>query len=118
MNINGLSITELKQLLAQVNQDISSIKKAERRANNIKKAAEISELALCNKIAASFTGNNNIQKPVENAKIKADIAIQKDILEYLNNGGHIICSNTSGRISSKSVRGAKSGLKLYRKFAV
>ena len=115
MDIKSLSIIELKQLLSRVNQDINSIKKAERRAANIKKMAEISEGALCNKIAANFT-NKQYPAPIQNAKIIADIAIQKDILEYLNNGGRIITTK-SNKLNSAPLKGAKAGIRLYRKFA-
>jgi uncharacterized protein (DUF4415 family) len=87
--LSNMSIIELKQLLSCVNQDIKSIK---RKENAAKKAAvnnAISELAECNIIAQRFTGKQ-YAKPVQNAKIIADIQIQKDILDYLNNGGHII----------------------------
>ena len=117
MNINGLSITELKQLLACVNQDIKSIKRAERATKKVAVNNAISELAECNIIAAKFTGKT-YNKPVQNAKIIQDIAIQRDILDYLNNGGRIICANTTGRLNSAAVKGAKAGAKLYRKFAV
>jgi hypothetical protein len=41
---------------------------------------------------------------VQNAKIIADIQIQKDILDYLNNGGRIITAKPrkSRKYSSKS----------------
>ena len=115
MDIKALSIIELKQLLSRVNQDLASIKKAERRAANIKKMAEVSEGVLCNKIAANFT-SKQYPAPIQNAKIIADIAIQKDILEYLNNGGRIITTK-SDRLNSKALRGAKAGIRLYRKSA-
>lgn len=89
--LSNMSITELKQLLSCVNQDIKSIK---RRENAAKKAAvnnEISELAECNIIAKRFTGKQ-YPLPEQNKKIKQDIQIQSDILDYLNNGGHIICA--------------------------
>jgi len=54
---------------------------------------------------------------VHNAKLKADIAIQSDILDYLNNGGHIITANTTGRLTSKPLNGARAGMRLYRRFA-
>ena len=117
MDIKSLSIIELKQLVSRVNQDITSIKRAERAAKKAAVNNAISELAECNIIAKSFTGKT-YNKPVENAKIIADIAIQKDILDYLNNGGRIICANTTGRLNSSSIKGAKSGMKLYRRFAV
>jgi hypothetical protein len=91
--ISNMSILELKQMLARVNQDIKSIKKAE------KIAAEYvpTEFEICNNIAKSFT-NKQFAKPVENAKLKADIQIQQDILEYLNNGNHIITKVSRKRI--------------------
>jgi len=114
MDINGLSLTELKQLLSRVNQDIKSIKRKEKAA--AKKAAIMdNEYIIANTISAKFTGKQ-YNKPVENAKIIADIQIQKDILDYLNNGGHIITTK-SDRLTSKAVRGAKAGIRLYRKFA-
>lgn len=91
--IKSLSLTELKQLLARVNTDLASIKRAKRvTAKATAKAAvvnAISDLAECNIIAKSFTGNKQVN-PVQNAKLKADIQIQKDILEFMNNGGMII----------------------------
>lgn len=87
--LSNMSIAELKQLLSCVNQDIKSIK---RRENAAKKAAvnnAISELAECNIIAKRFTGKVYAM-PEQNAKIKQDIQIQQDILDYLNNGGRII----------------------------
>jgi hypothetical protein len=88
MNLDNLSIIELKQLLSRVNQDITAIK---RKENAAKKAANntVSELAECNIIAKRFTGKI-IPAPIQNAKLIADIQIQKDILEFLNNGGRII----------------------------
>ncbi len=80
-----MSIAELKQLLSCVNQDIKSIKRAEKiAADNVP-----TEFEICNDIAKRFT-NKQYPKPVENAKLKADIQIQQDILEYLNSGNHII----------------------------
>ena len=91
--ISNMSILELKQMLARVNQDIKSIKKAE------KIAAEYvpTEFEICNNIAKAFT-NKQFAKPVENAKLKADIQIQQDILEYLNSGNHIITKVSRKRI--------------------
>ena len=99
MDINQLSIIELKQLLSRVNQDINSIKRAERRAKKIAVNNAVSELAECNIIAKRFTGKI-IPAPIQNAKLIADIQIQKDILDYLNNGGRIITANR--RKSSKA----------------
>ena len=100
MNINGLSVAEMKKMLAQLD-------------NEIKQAD--SEHNICNNIAKSFSGKQ-YPAPVMNKKIIADIAIQKDILDYLNNGGKIITSESTGRINSKAVKGAKMGMKLYRRF--
>jgi hypothetical protein len=89
--LSNMSIAELKQLLSCVNQDIQSIKKQKRREKIAKVNNEISEGALCNNIAKSFTKTVVIEN-IENKKIKQDIQIQQDILDYLNNGGHIICA--------------------------
>jgi hypothetical protein len=84
--LSNMSITELKQLLSCVNQDLKSIKRAEKiAANNVP-----SEYDIANNIAKSFTGKV-YPKPVENRRLKEDIQIQQDILDYLNNGKHIIC---------------------------
>ena len=87
--IKSLSLTELKQLLARVNTDLASIKRAKRVTAKAAVVNAISDLAECNIIAKSFTGNKQVN-PVQNAKLKADIQIQKDILEFMNNGGMII----------------------------
>ena len=87
--IKSLSLTELKQLLARVNTDLASIKRAKRVTAKAAVVNAISDLAECNIIAKSFTGNKQVN-PVQNAKLLADIQIQKDILEFMNNGGMII----------------------------
>ena len=88
MDYSGLSIIELKQLLARVNHDLKMNKPTIKRTKkNI--APIISEYAECNIIAQKFTGKE-YPVPIENKKIKQDIAIQRDILDYLNNGGRII----------------------------
>ena len=92
--LSNMSLTELKQLLACVNQDIKSIKKAEKIAAD----NQPSEYDICNTLSAKFNKNINIES-VENAKLKADIQIQRDILDYLNNGGHIIT-----RVSRKKIK--------------
>jgi len=88
MDYSNLSIIELKQLLAQVNHDLKLNKPTIKRIKQ-EKAPVLSEGAECNIIAQRFTGNKQVN-PVVNAKLKADIQIQKDILEYINNGGMII----------------------------
>jgi len=86
--LSNMSITELKQLLSCVNQDIKSIK---RRENALKKIAEVNEYELCNEYSANFSKTVIIEN-IENKKIKQDIQIQTDILDFLYNGGHIICA--------------------------
>ena len=104
MNYNNLSIIELKQLLAQVNHDLKMNKPTIKRIKRQKKAAIISESegVLCNRISATFTGNKAVT-PVQNGKLIADIAIQRDILDYLNNGGMIITRKSRKNIKSLSV---------------
>jgi hypothetical protein len=89
--LSNMSIAELKQLLSCVNQDIKSIKRQENAAKKAAVNNAVSELAECNIIAKRFTGNKAIV-PEQNIKLKQDIQIQKDILDYLNNGGRIITS--------------------------
>jgi hypothetical protein len=106
MDINQLSIIELKQLLSRVNQDINSIKRAERRAKKIAVNNTVSELAECNIIAKRFTKTVVIEN-IENKKIKQDIQIQKDILEFINNGGRIITAKTRNKVKCQTFRNNK-----------
>ena len=106
MNIENMSITELKQLLSRVNQDITSIKRAERAAKKVAVNNTVSELAECNIIAKRFTGNKQVN-PVQNAKLIADIQIQKDILDFLNNGGRIITAKTRNKVKCQTFRNNK-----------
>ena len=103
MNINGLSIKELKALLSKVESDLANID---------------SEAAICNNIAKSFTGQSLYATSEYNKKLKADIQIQLDILAFIDNGGTIKFSDNNGKLNSKSLRGAKAGKRLYNKFAV
>ena len=103
MNISTLSIKELKELLSKVESELSIID---------------NEYQICNNIAKSFTGQSLYAKSEYNKKIRADIQIQLDILEFMNNGGIIRFSDNSGKLNSKSLRGAKAGKRLYQKFAV
>ena len=97
-DINNLSIKELKQLLAQVNHDLKMNKPTIKRSERIKPAIiSESEGIICNRIAAVYTGNKALP-PSDNDKLKADIAIQSDILDYLNNGGMIITRKTRKKI--------------------
>lgn len=116
MTIENMSILELKQLLSRVNQDINSIKRAKRTAKKIAVNNAVSELAECNVIANRFT-NKQYAAPVQNAKLIADIQIQKDILSFIHTGGRIITAKTTGRLNSKPVKGAVAGMKLFRRFA-
>ena len=92
--LSKMSITELKQLLSCVNQDIKSIKRAEKIAAD----NQPSEYDIANSIAKRFT-NKQYPAPIENRRIKEDIQIQRDILDYLNNGGRIIT-----RVSRKKIK--------------
>ena len=74
MNINSLSIKELKELLSKVESDLADID---------------NEHQICNNIAKSFTGQSLYAKSEYNKKLKADIQIQLDILEFMNKGGII-----------------------------
>ena len=101
MNIENLSIKELKQLLAQVNHDLKMNKPTIKRVKK-PEIIEDNEFIIANKIAATFT-NKQYDKPVENAKLKADIQIQRDILDFLNNGNHIITRVNRKKIKPLSV---------------
>ena len=104
MDINGLSIKELKALLSKVESELSHID---------------SEAAICNNIAKSFSGQSLYAKSEYNKKIKADIQIQLDILEFCNNGGIIkFADKDIARFTKKNVRGARAGKKLYNRFNV
>ena len=102
VNINALSIAELKSLLSKVESDLADID---------------NEHKICNNIAKSFSGKQYVVE--YNKKLKADIQIQLDILEFMNNGGIIkFCDNNTGRLNNKSLRGAKAGKRLYKQFNV
>ena len=102
MNINGLSVAEMKQLLAKLDNELAIID---------------NEHNICNNIAKTFSGNSQYATVEYHKKIKADIQIQLDILDFLNNGGNIITSDYKGApLSSKSLKGARAGQRLYRRF--
>ena len=104
MNLDNMSIIELKQLLSRVNHDLKMNKPTIKRV--IKPVIiEPSEFALCNDIAKRFT-NKQYNKPVQNARLIADIQIQKDILEFLNAGNVIITRNTRKKIKPLSFKSA------------
>ena len=104
MDISLLSLSELKALLSKVESELSHID---------------SEAAICNNIAKSFTGQSLYAKSEYNKKLKADIQIQLDILDFMNNGGKIQFSDYKGtKIGTKNLRGARAGRRLYNKFAV
>jgi hypothetical protein len=94
MDYSNLSIIELKQLLARVNHDLKLNKPTIKRIKQ-EKAPVLSEGAECNIIAERFTGNKALPI-VHNKKLIQDIAIQRDILDYLNNGNNIITHYARG----------------------
>ena len=102
MNLEALSLTDLRVLLSKVEAELADID---------------NEHKICNNIAKSFTGKQyNIEY---NRKLKADIQIQLDILAFMDNGGTIQFSDYKGtKIGTKNLRGARAGRKLYNKFAV
>jgi len=104
--LSNMSIAELKQLLSCVNQDLQSIKRQKRITKKAAVNNTISELAECNIIAQRFSGNKAVI-PEHNAKLKADIQIQQDILEYLNNGGHIITAKRRNKVKCQTFRNNK-----------
>lgn len=109
MELAGLSITELKQLLARVNHDLKLNKPTmNRAAKKASKAAAIidNEYITCNNIAATFT-NKQYNQPVENAKLKADIQIQKDILAFIENGGNIKVAKRRNKVKCQTFRNNK-----------
>lgn len=95
--LSNMSITELKQLLARVNHDLKMNKPTIKRVKKEIKP-ELSEAAICNQYAIKYSGNKAVA-PSDNDKLKADIAIQSDILDYLNNGGII-----KSRVSRKKIK--------------
>lgn len=101
MDLSGLSITELKQMLARVNHDLKMNKPTIKR---VRKAVApiISEYAECNIIAQRFT-NKQHNAPVHNAKLLADIQIQKDILDFIHNGGNIITRKSRKKIKPLTI---------------
>ena len=102
MNLSTLSLSELRELLSKVENELAHID---------------SEAQICNNIAKSFSGQSLYAKSEYNKKIRADIQIQLDILEFMNNGGNIQFSDyNNGKLNSKSLRGAKAGKRLYRRF--
>ena len=109
MNIENLSIQELKQMLARVNHDLKMNKPTIKRKAKVV-APVVSEGAECNAIAARFTGKQ-YPAPIQNARLLADIAIQHDILDYVKNGGHIITRKSRKKIKPLSV----TTLSLYKK---
>lgn len=101
MDLSGLSIIELKQMLARVNHDLKMNKPTIKRIKQEKKPV-LSEAAICNEYALKYTGNKALP-PSDNDKLKADIAIQTDILDYLQNGGTIITRKTRKKIKPLNI---------------
>jgi len=100
-DIQNLSIIELKQMLARVNHDLKLNKPTIKRQKKIE-IIEPSEYDIANSIAKTFT-NKQYAKPVENARLKADIAIQRDILDFLNAGNVIITRKSRKKIKPLSI---------------
>ena len=119
MNIEGLSIKQLQALLSQLDNDIKAA--APPVVATIKRDNKVdNEGLLCNEIAKRYTGNKQV-KPVQNAKLKAEIAIQHDIIDYLNNGGHIITERS--RVTKRNPRNPGKELNpftlsLYKKISI
>ena len=102
MNISALSVSELKELLSKVEAELSIID---------------NEANICNNIAKTFSGKSLYATSEYNKKIKADIQIQLDILDFMNNGGSIQFSDYKGaNITSKSLKGSRAGQRLYKRF--
>lgn len=99
MNLELLSISEMKELLSKLDNELANID---------------NEYTICNNIAKGFSGKTYTIE--YNKKLKADIQIQLDILDFLNNGGTIKTSENTGKLNSKAIKGAKAGMKLYRRF--
>jgi hypothetical protein len=104
VNIENLSITELKQMLARVNHDLKLNKPTIKRIKKEQKP-ELSEAAICNEYALKYSGNKALPT-VHNARLIQDIAIQRDILNYLQNGGTIITRKTRKKIKPLSIKPA------------
>jgi len=98
INIKSLSIADMRVLLSQLDNEI---KIAEKPVN------------LDNELAKRYSGNKQVVSDTHK-RLKADIQIQKDILEFMNNGGIIKSGYNSNRLSNKSVKGAVAGLKLFK----
>ena len=73
----------------------------------------LSDYDIANNIAKSFT-NKQYAKPVENARLKADIAIQNDILDYLNAGNVIITRKSRKKTKALST----TTLSYYKKVSL
>ena len=101
MDLSGLSIIELKQMLARVNHDLKMNKPTIKRIKQ-EKAPVLSEAAICNQYAIKYSGNKALS-PSNNDKLKADIAIQRDILEFINNGGNIKTTQRRKRIKPLTI---------------
>lgn len=112
MKTENLSITELKQLLARVNHDLKLNKPTIKRQKKIAVITE-SEGIICNRIAAVYTGTKAVNTVV-NARIIADIAIQHDILNFIDNGGMIKTTQRRKQIKPLSI----ATLSLYKKASI
>ena len=95
--LSNMSIAELKQLLACVNHDLKLNKPTIKRIKQ-EKPPVLSEADICNQYAMKYSGNKALS-PSINARLSADIQIQRDILDFLNNGGMI-----KSRVSRKKIK--------------
>jgi hypothetical protein len=116
IDVNSMSAKELKQLLALINQDLRSIKKqnvAAQKAKVAKIKLENDDAKIANTIAQRFTTLGKVFQtpadlaPVVNKKIKLDIQIQQDILEFLSNGGEIKTARTRNKVKCQTFRNNK-----------
>ena len=88
-------------MLARVNHDLKLNKPNIKRKPKVAAIVE-NEFLIANDIAKRFTGNKALP-PSDNDKLKADIAIQHDILDFINNGGRIITRKTRKKIKPLSI---------------
>lgn len=107
-------------MLARVNHDLKLNRPTmSRKARSAAKpvAPVVSEGAICNTIAANYTGTKALS-PSNNDKLKADIAIQHDILDFISNGGMIITKRTRVTKRNKKVALNPLTLSAYKKVSI
>ena len=114
--ISGLSIAELKQMLARVNHDLKMNKPTIKRQPKVI-IPVVSEASICNQYAAKYTGGKALS-PAINSRLIADIQIQKDILSFIDNGGMIITKRTRVTKRNKKVALNPLTLSYYKKVSL